>query len=41
MARSLTVEVLKIVLLRPDPVPDYEGVGAGEVGHCSGIELAA
>ena len=25
-AHSLTVEVLKIVLLRPDPVPDYESV---------------
>ena len=32
---SLTVEVLKIVLLRPDPVPDYESVRTREVGHCS------
>ena len=38
--RPLTVEVLKIVLLRPDPVPDDESVRTGEVGHSSRIKLA-
>ena len=40
LARPLTVEVLKIVLLRPDPVPDDESVRTGEVGHSSRIKLA-
>lgn len=40
-ARGLTVKVLEVVLLGPDPVADDEGVRPGEVGHRAGVELAS
>ena len=36
----LTVEVLEVVLLGPQVVLDDEGIGAGEIRHGAGIELA-
>jgi hypothetical protein len=38
---KLTVEVLEVVLLGAEVVLEDEGVGAGEVGHSTGIEFTA
>ena len=40
LAYRLTVQVLVVVLLGPQVVLDDEGIGAGEIRHGAGIELA-